>query len=156
MLKILSARLQQYMNWELPHMQAGFQRRGGTRDQIANIRWIMEKVKGFKKNIYFCYSDYAKDCMWITTNCRKFLKRCKYQITLSFSWESCMWIKKQQLELDIEQMTGSKLGREYNKAVYCHPAYLTSMKSTSCEIPGWMNHKLVRLYCSSHMLSNRQ
>ena len=53
-----------------------------------------------------------------------------------------MWVKKQQLEPDMEQWTGSKLGKEYNKAVYCHPAYLTSMQSTSCEMPGWMNHKL--------------
>ena len=67
-----------------------------------------------------------------------------------------MWDKKQQLELDIEQMTGSKLGREYNKAVYCHPAYLTSMKSTSCQMSSWMNHKLVRLYCGLPILSNRQ
>jgi hypothetical protein len=67
-----------------------------------------------------------------------------------------MWDKKQQLELDIEQMTGSKLGREYNKAVYCHPAYLTSMKSTSCKMSSWMNRKLVRLYCGLPILSNRQ
>ena len=53
-----------------------------------------------------------------------------------------MWFKKQQLELDIEQQTGSKLGKEYAKAVYCHPAYLTYMQSTSCEMPGWMKHKL--------------
>ena len=53
-----------------------------------------------------------------------------------------MWVKKQQLEPDMEQWTGSKLGKEYNKAVYCHPAYLTSVQSTSCEMPGWMTHKL--------------
>ena len=53
-----------------------------------------------------------------------------------------MQVKKQQLELDIEQLTGSKLGKEYNKVAYCHPAYLTSMQSTLCEMPGWMKHKL--------------
>ena len=80
--------------------------------------------------------------MWITTNCGKFLKRWGYQTTLPASWEICMQVKKQQLELDMEQWTGSKLGKEYVKAVYCHPAYLTYMQSTSCEMPGWMKHKL--------------
>ena len=60
---------------------------------------------------------------------------------LPASWEICVQVKKQQLELDMEQHTGSKLGKEYVKAVYCHPAYLTSMKSISCEMPGWMKHK---------------
>ena len=63
--------------------------------------------------------------VWITTNCRKFLKECEYQTTLPASWEICMQVKKQQLELDIEKWSGSKLGEEYVKAVYCHPAYLT-------------------------------
>ena len=71
-----------------------------------------------------------------TTNCGKFLKRWEYQTTLPASWEICMHVKKQQLELDIEQQTGSKLGKEYGKAVYCHPAYLTYIQNTSCEIPG--------------------
>ena len=64
--------------------------------------------------------------VWITTNCGKFLKRWEYQTTLPASWEICMQVKKQKLELDMEQRTGSKLGKEYVKAVYCHPAYLTS------------------------------
>ena len=80
--------------------------------------------------------------VWITTNCGKFLKRWEYQITLPAYWEICMQVKKQQLELDMEQQTGSKSGKEYVKAVYCHPAYLTSMQSTSCEMPGWVKHKL--------------
>ena len=74
----------------------------------------------------------------ITKNCGKFLKRGEYQITLPASWEICMQVKKQQLEPDMEQQTGSKLGKEYIKAVYCHPAYLTCMQSTSCEMLGWM------------------
>ena len=78
----------------------------------------------------------------ITTNYEKFFKRQGYQTTLLFSWETCMHIKKQQLKPDREQWTGSKLGNEYDKAIHCHPAYLTSMQSTSCEIQGWMNHKL--------------
>ena len=79
---------------------------------------------------------------WITTNCGKFLKIWEYQTTWPASWEICKQLKKQQLELDMKQWTGSKLGKEYVKAVYCHPAYLTYMQSTSCEMPGWMKHKL--------------
>ena len=80
--------------------------------------------------------------VWITTNCGKFLKRWDYQTTLPASWEICVQVKKQQLEPDMEQRTVSKLGKEYITAVYCHSAYLTSMQSTSCEMPGWMKHKL--------------
>ena len=75
--------------------------------------------------------------VWITTNCGTFWKRWEYQTTLPASWEICMQIKKQQLEPDMEQWTGSKLGKEYVKPVYCHPVYLTSMQSTSCEMLGW-------------------
>ena len=80
--------------------------------------------------------------MWITTNCGKFFKRWEYQATLPASWEICMKVRKQQLKLDMEQETSSKLGKEYVKAVYCHPAYLTYMQSTLCEMPGWMKHRL--------------
>ena len=79
--------------------------------------------------------------VWITTNCGKFLKRCKYQTTWSASWEICMQVKKQQVEVDMEQQSGSKLGKEYVRAIYCHPAYLTYMQGTLCEMPGWMKHK---------------
>ena len=72
MLKILQARLQQYVNRKLPDVQAGFRKGRGTRDQIANIRWIIEKAKEFQKNIYFCFIDYAKAFVWITINCGKF------------------------------------------------------------------------------------
>ena len=72
MLKILQARLQQYMNRELPNVQAGFRKGRGTRDQIANICWIIEKARGFQKNIYFCLIDYDKAFVWITINCGKF------------------------------------------------------------------------------------
>ena len=100
------------------------------------------KKQEFQKNIYFCFIDYAKVFVWITTNCGKFFKRWEYHTTLPASCEICMQIKKQQLELDMEQWTGSKSGKEYIKAVYCHPAYLTSMQSVSCKMPGWMKHKL--------------
>ena len=97
------------MNCEIPDVQAGFRKGRGTRDQIANICWITEKAREFQKNIYFCFIDYAKPLMvWITTNCGKFLKRSGYQTTLPASWETCMQVRKQQLELDMEQQTGSK------------------------------------------------
>ena len=112
----------------------------GIRDQIANICWIIKKAKEFQKKIYFCFIDYAKPLtMWITTNCGKFFKRWEYQTTWPASWEIYVQVKKQQLELDIEQ---PKQEEEYIKAVYCHPAYLTFMQSISCKMPGWMKLKL--------------
>ena len=82
MLKILQARLQQYVNCELPHVQAGFRKGRGTRDQIANICWIMEKAREFQKNIYFCFMTMPKPLtVWITINCGKFWKRGEYQTT---------------------------------------------------------------------------
>ena len=109
MLKILQARLQQYMNCELPDVQAGFRKGRGTRDQIANICWIMEKAREFQKNIYICFTDYAKafDCvdhnkLW------KILKEMGIPTTWPASWEICMRVRKQQLEMDMEQQTGSK------------------------------------------------
>ena len=80
--------------------------------------------------------------MWITTNCGKFLKRWECQTTLPASCETCIQAKKQQLELDVKQWIGSKLGKEYIKAVYCHPAYFAYMQSTSSKMPGWMKHRL--------------
>ena len=80
--------------------------------------------------------------VWITINCGKFWKRWECQNTWPDSWEICMQGRKQQLELDTEQQTSSKLGKEYVKAVYCHPAYLTYMQSTSWETLGWRKHKL--------------
>ena len=109
MLKILQARLQQYVNQELPDVQAGFRKGRGTRDQIANIHWIIEKVREFQKNIYFCFIDYAKafDCV-DHKNCGKFWKTWEYQTTWPASSETCMQVRKQQLELHMEQQTGSK------------------------------------------------
>ena len=109
MLKILQARLQQYMNCEFPDVQAGFRKGRGTRDQIANIYWIIKKAREYQKNIYFCFIDYFKafDCvdhnkLW------KILKEWEYQTTWPASWETYMQVRKQQLELDMEQQTGSK------------------------------------------------
>ena len=105
MLKILQARL--------PDVQAGFRKGRGTRDQIANISWIIEKVREFQKNIYSALLTMPKTLsVWITINCGKFWRRWKYQTTWPASWETCMQVRKQQLELDMEQQTGSKLGKE--------------------------------------------
>ena len=125
MVKILQDGLQQYVNCELPDVQAGFRKGRGTRDQIANICWIIEKARELQKNIYFFFIDYAKAFVWITTNCGKFFKRWEYQTTWPASWEICMQVRKKQLELDMEEQTSSKSGKVYIKAVYCHPAYLT-------------------------------
>ena len=131
MLKTLQARLQQYVNHEFPDVQAGFRKGRGTRDQIANIHWIMEKAREFQKNVYFCFIDYAKafDCvdhnkLW------KILQEMGIPHHLTCLLRICTQVRKQQLELDMEQQTGSKQEKEYVKAVYCHPAYLTSMQST--------------------------
>ena len=130
MLKILQARLQQYMNRELPDVQAGYRKGRGTRDQIANIRWITKKAREFQKNIFFSFTDYMKAFDGVDHNCGKFLKGWEYQINLSASREICMQVRKQQLELDMEQQNGSILGKEYINAVYYYPAYLTYMQST--------------------------
>ena len=109
MLKILQARLQQYVKHELPDIQAGFGKGRGMRDQIANICWIMEKAREFQENIYFCFIDYVKAFNCVdSTNCGKFWKRWEYQTTWPASWEICMQVRKQQLELDMEQQIGSK------------------------------------------------
>ena len=130
------------MNHEFPDVQARFKKGRGTRDQIANICWVIKKARQFQKNIYFYFTDYTKafDCESQQTG--TLLKRWEYQSTLPAFCKTCMQVKEQQLEPDMEQWTGSKFGKEYIKAVYCYPAYLTSMQSTSCEILGWMTHKL--------------
>ena len=112
------------------------------RQRNQRLNWIIEKAREFQKNIYYCFIDYIKAFVWITTNCGTFLKIWANQSTWPDCWEIFMQVRKQQLELDLEQQTGSKLGKVYVKAVYCHPAYLTSMQSTSCKMPGWMKHKL--------------
>ena len=132
------------MMYKLPDVQVGLRKGRGTRDQIANICWIIEKATEFQKHIYFFFIDYAEDfdCEAVffffpTKNCGKFFQRWEYQITLIASWKTCMQINKQKLEPDMEQQTRSKLGKKYIKAVYCHPAYLTYMQSTSWEMLGW-------------------
>ena len=116
MLKILQARLQQYMNRELPDVQAGFRKGRGTRDQIANICWIIEKARAFQKNIYFCFIDYAKAFDYVDHNkLWKILQEMGIPDILPASWEICIQVKKQQLELDMEQQTGSKSERSTSR-----------------------------------------
>ena len=108
MLKILQARLQQYMNRELPDVQAGFRKGRRTWDQIASIGWIIAKQQSSRKISTFALLITPKPLtLWITKNCGKFLKWWEYQTTLPVSWEICMQVKKQQLELDMEQLIGS-------------------------------------------------
>ena len=108
MLKILQARLQQYMNCELPDVQAGFRKGRGTRYQIANIRWIIKKAGVSEKYLFLLY--WLCQSLWLCGSqwTGKFWRRWEYQTTLPASWETCMQFRKQQLELDMEQQTGSK------------------------------------------------
>ena len=103
MLKILQASLQQYVNWELPHVQAGFRKGRGTSDQIANIVGSSKKQDSSRKTSVSALLTMPKPLtMWIMTNCGKFLKRWAYQTTWPASWEICMQVRKQQLEMDME------------------------------------------------------
>ena len=139
MLKILQYRLQQYMNLEPPDVQDGFRKHRGARDEIANIHWIINKAESSRKTSTSALLSTPKPLsVWITTNYGKFFKRWKYQTTFPTSRKTCMQVKKQQLALDMEQWTGSKLGKEHIKAEYCHSAYLTYIQSASCEMLGWM------------------
>ena len=98
------------MNRKLPDVQAGFRKGRGTRNQIANVYWIIEKAREFQQSIYFCFIDYVKafDCVDHNKLYGKFIKRWEYQTSWPASWEICMQVRKQQLELDMEQQTGSK------------------------------------------------
>ena len=128
------------MNWELPDVQAGFRKGRGTRNQIANIHWIIEKNKGIpEKHLLLLHWLKLKPLtVWITTNW-KVLK----EMGISHH-HTCLLYTGQEatFRTNVEHWTGSKLGKEYIKAVYCHPAYLTAMQSTSCEMLGWIKHKL--------------
>ena len=125
---ILQVSLQQYMNQSFQIFKAGFRKGRGTRDQIANIHWIIEKQESSRKTSTSASLTTPKSLtVWITTNCGKFFKIWEFQTTWPASWEICMQVKKQQLE-----QTGSKLGKGYIKAVYCQHVYLTYIQSMSC------------------------
>ena len=123
MLRILPVRFQQYMNQELPNVHAGLQRGRETRDQIANICWVMEKAREFQKTSTYASLTMLKTwTKWISTNCGKFLE-IRVPDHLTCLLRNCMQVKKQQLELDMEKWTGFKLEKEYIKAIYWQSAY---------------------------------
>ena len=141
MLKILQDRLQQYMNRELSNVQAGFRKGRGTRDQIANIRWILEKARELQKNIYFCFIDYAKafDCV----DHNKL-----WNILQEMGIPECLTCLLRNLYAGQEEITTGHGNRgvpnweRSMSSLYTVPVYLTYMQSPSCKMPGWMKHKL--------------
>ena len=134
MLKLLQARLQQYLNRELPYVQAGFKKAEKPEIKLPTSAGLSKKQKSSRKISISALLTMPKPLsVWITVNCGKFWKRWEYQTTWPASWEICMRVGKQQLELNTEQQTGSKLGKEYFEVVYCHPDYLTCMQRTSWE-----------------------
>ena len=132
MLKILQARLQQYVKRELPDVQAGFRKGRGTRDQIAKICWIIEKAREFQKDIYFCFIDYAK-----TFDCVDHHKLWKIFQEMGIPDHLTCLLRNLYAHQEATVRTGHgktdwfQIGKGYVKTVYCHPAYLTSMQSTS-------------------------
>ena len=128
---MLKARLKQYVNRELPDVQAGFRKGRGTRDEIANICWIIEKGREFQKNIYFCFIDYAKAFDYVDHNkLWKILREMGIPDHLTCLLRNLYAGQKATVRTGHGKQTGSKHKKEY-KAVYCHPAYLTYMQSTS-------------------------
>ena len=129
------------MNRELPDVQAGFRKGRGTRDQIANICWIIEKAREFQKNIYFYFIDYPKTFDSVDYNkLWKILKEMGIPDHLTCLLRN-LYAGQEMTEPDMKQRTGSKLGKEYPKAIYCHHDYICNyMQSTSYEMPGWMKH----------------
>ena len=126
MLKILQATLsvQQYMNWEIPDVQAGLEKVEEPEIKLPTLLDHRETKRIPEKTSTSASLTMLKPLtMWITTNCGKSFKRWEYQTTLPASWEICMQVKKQQFEPDMEQWTGSKLGKEYLKVIYCYPAF---------------------------------
>ena len=131
MLKILQARLQHYANQELPDVQAGFREGRGTRDKIANIQWIIEKAMEFQKNIYLCFIDYTKAFDYVDHNkLWKALKEMGIPDHLTRLLRN-LYAGQEATELCLEQLTGSRLRKEYNRAVCCHPVCSIYMLSTS-------------------------
>ena len=139
----LWARLQLYVNCELPDVQAGFRKERGTRDQIANIRWIIKKAREFQKNIYFCFIDYAK-----AFDCVDHNKLWKILKEMGITGHLTCLLRNLYASQEATVRTGHgttdwfQIGKAYVKAAYCHPAYLTYMQSTSWETLDWKKHKL--------------
>ena len=125
--------------YELPDVQAGFRKGRGTRDQIANIRWITEKAREFQKNIYFCFVDYIKAFVWITTN-GKILKEMGILDNLPCLLRNLYAGQVATVRTGHGTTDWFQIGKGVcQSCICCHPAFLTYMQSTSCEMPGWMN-----------------
>ena len=142
-LKILQMRLQQFVNHEVPNVQAGFRKGRRTRDQTASICWIIEKAREFSRrtSISALLVIPKPLTVWITRNW-KILQEMGIPDHLTCLLRNLYAGQEATIRNGHGTTTGSKLGKEYFKAVYCHPAYLTSMQSTSCEMQGSMKHKL--------------
>ena len=143
MLKILQARFQQYMNQELPDVQAGFRKGRGTRDQMANIHWIIEKASKFQKNIYFCCIDYAKafDCvdhnkLW------KILQEMGIPDHLTCLLRNLYAGQEATVRTEHGATDWFQIGKGVHQGCILSPYFLTSMQRTSCEVSGWMKHKV--------------
>ena len=132
------------MNHELPDVQSGFRNGRGTRDQTANICWIIEKAREFQKNIYFCLSLW----LWITTNCGKFFNRWEYQTTWPASWEICMQVRKQQLELDMEQQLVPNQERSMSVQSLSPVQLCDPME---CSTPGFPVHHQLPEFTQTHV-----
>ena len=128
MLKILQARLQQYMNCEIQMFKLALEKAEEPEIKLPTSSGLSKKQESSRKELLFLLHWLCQSLwLWITANCGKFWKRWEYQTTWPASWETCMQVRKQQLELEMEQQTHSKQEKEYVKAVYCHPSYLTYM-----------------------------
>ena len=143
MLKILQARLQQYVNRELPDVQAGFRKGRGTRDQITNIHWIMEKAREFQKSIYFCFIDYAKPFDYVDHNkLWKILKEMEIPDHLTCLLRNLYAGQEAMVRTGHGTTDWFQIGKGVCQGCYCHHVYLAYMQSTSCKLLGWMKHKL--------------
>ena len=154
MLKNLQARLKQCVNWEFPDVQAGFRKGFSAEIKLPTCVGSYKKQENCRTCTSASLTTLKPSTVWITTNCGKFFKKWEYQTTFPASWETGIpdhityllrnLYASQEATGRTEggKTTGSKLGKKYIKAVYCHPAYLIYMQSTSCEMLGWMEHKL--------------
>ena len=143
MLEIVQARLQQYVNQELPGVQVGFSKGRGTREEISNIHCIIEKTRAFQINIYFFLIDYTKAFEYV--DCYKLWKILK-ETGISDHLTCLLRNLYAGQEATVRSRDGTmdwfQMGKGVHQGLYCHPAYLTYMQSTSLEIQGWMKHKL--------------
>ena len=143
MLKILQARLQHYVNCELSDVPPGYRKGRGTRNQISNIRWIIKKVRTFQKNIYFCFIEYTEAFECVDHN-----KLWRILKEMGISNHLTCLLRNMYAGPEATVRTGHgtidwfQIGKGVFKAIYCHRAYLTYMQNTSCEMSGWLKHKL--------------